>query len=73
LRLLLFKARRAAVVVPRLLTYLHLGAEAGLIFAPRSAFQWAIVYIGVGFALLLASLGGSFYVHRFGSSSEPPD
>jgi hypothetical protein len=73
LALLLFKVRRAAVVVPLLLTYLHLGVEAGLVFAPRSEFQWAIVYIGVGFALLLASLGGSVYVQRFGSSSEPPD
>jgi hypothetical protein len=54
--LMLWRARTRAILAPVALTWLHAGAQAGIITAPASALQWGIASVGSGFVLLLGSL-----------------
>lgn len=69
--LLVWKARTKLILAPLALTWLHAGAQAGLISAPTSALQWGLTSVGSGFVLLLGSLAIAW---RLRAATEPaPD
>ena len=41
-------------------SYLHLAVQVGLVTAPRSLLSWGVSAVGLGFALLIASLAASY-------------
>jgi hypothetical protein len=55
-----WKARARVALAPLLGSYLHFVAQAGLVPAPRSLVEWGASAVGLGFALLVASLAASY-------------
>jgi hypothetical protein len=55
-----WKARVRALLAPLLVSYLHFVVQAGIVPAPRSLVEWGASAVGLGFALLAASLATSY-------------
>jgi hypothetical protein len=55
-----WRARVRIAVAPLLATYGHLVAQAGLMPVPRTLVEWGASAVGLGFALLVASLTTSY-------------
>jgi hypothetical protein len=55
-----WKARAWIALAPLLGSYVHFVLQAGLVPAPRSHVEWGASAVGLGFALLLASLAASY-------------
>lgn len=49
-------------VAPLSVLYLHWATQSGLIRPPQTALQWGTTSVGAGFALLVLSLTGAWYV-----------
>ena len=62
--LLVWKGRMRLVLVPLAATYFHLAVQAQLVSAPTTVLQWGATCVGLGFALLAASLVGSVLLRR---------
>lgn len=58
--LLLWRTRRAHALAPPLATATHLGTQQGWIALPRTALEWGLTCVGLGFAALLVSLLASW-------------
>lgn len=72
--LLVFAARRERswpMLLPLSAVYGHVAVQSGLVSAPRTALQWGIASVGVGFALLSASLGASVRLKDVASDQSP--
>ena len=54
--LLVWRVRARGVLLPLVLTYLHLATQAGLVGAPHGALQLGLWAVSIGFVLLLGSL-----------------
>jgi hypothetical protein len=65
-----WKTRRVAPLTALFAAYLHLGVATGVIFVPRTQMHWAIVYLGLGFGLLLTSLVASLWFLRTDSTAD---
>lgn len=57
-----WRMRARTAVVPLVATWIHFVVQARLIPPPRSALEWGGAAIGLGFALLIASLSTSYAV-----------
>jgi hypothetical protein len=55
-----WRARARIAIVPLLGSYVHLVVQAGLVPVPRTLVEWGASAVGLGFALLLASLVTSY-------------
>jgi hypothetical protein len=62
--LLIWKARSVLGYLPLLGTYLHLGIQTGVLTASRSKLEWGITSVGLGFALLSASLVATWRLRK---------
>lgn len=69
--LLAWRARVRVALVPFAAGVAHLVVQAHLIPAPRSLLEWGATAVGLGFALLLASLAASYRLRRAGPVDEP--
>ncbi len=68
--LMVYKARARTILVPLTTTYLHFAVQIGVVSAPATALQWGATCVGVGFALLIASVLASVRLQR--ASDSPP-
>jgi hypothetical protein len=55
-------ARARIAIVPAVGIWTHMILQARLVSAPRSLFEWGGASIGLGFALLIASLSASYWL-----------
>jgi len=62
--LLIWKARSVIAYLPLLGTYVHLGIQTGFLTASRSKLEWGMTSVGLGFALLSASLAATWRLRR---------
>ncbi len=62
--LLVWKAGARLILVPLGVTYFHFAVQAQLVSAPTTALGWGAACVGLGFALLAASLVGSVLLRR---------
>jgi hypothetical protein len=55
-----WRARARLVFAPLAASGVHLALAAHVVPAPRSPLEWGAALVGLGFVLLLASLGASY-------------
>ena len=58
--LLVVRPRIRVALAPLATTYAHFAVQTGLVTAPHSIVQWGAAAVGLGFALLIASLVASY-------------
>jgi len=66
------KPRIRSGLAPLVVSYAHFAVQTGLVAAPHSIVQWGASAVGVGFALLVASLVASYCLRDFGNSRAAP-
>lgn len=59
-----WRARVRVAIVPLAGLAMHLAVQSHLVPAPRSLLEWGATAVGLGFALLLASLAASYRLRR---------
>ena len=62
--LLIWKARSRMAWLPLCATCLHFGIQVGYLTAPNSELEWGFTSVGVGFALLCASLAATWRLRK---------
>lgn len=68
---LAWRLRDKVILLPPALGGAHALFAADLVPAPRSALEWGLAALGIGFALLGASLGVSYRLRRSGLLQDP--
>lgn len=63
------RARMRIAIAPLTATLAHFAFQARVVPAPVSTLQWGVASVGLGFALLIASLGASYYLRNVDSDS----
>jgi hypothetical protein len=61
------------VLLPLAPVYAHWALQVELVSLPRSAYQWGVTSVSVGFGLLAASLAASFGLRSVGRASAPSE
>ncbi|MBI5537281.1 MAG: hypothetical protein HY898_31455 [Deltaproteobacteria bacterium] len=64
LAVMFFKVKVRTALVPLLGVYFHMAVQTHLVTAPRTLLQWGNLSVGVGFALLIGSVGASWLMRR---------
>jgi hypothetical protein len=62
--LVVLRMRVRIALAPLLASYTHLAVQTGLVSAPTSVLAWGATTVGLGFALLIASLAASYWLRN---------